>query len=418
MKHTKIAAVIAFVALVNVFFSACHDSCSEEYTYSTFEPVYMPHSEVDYEVTTGSARDLKVPGKLYFIAPYLLIGEKNEGIHIVDNSNPNNPQNVGFIRVHGNSDMAVKGNTLYVNNFMDLLSVDISDVHNPVIQQRVPNVFNDLYYNDPIRGIVIDYAETVHTEVIDCNSSGGWGPTIMVDDFSLQSAENDFNTSNTASGVAGSMARFTIVNDYLYTISSYQLTAYNISNASNLEASTPVDVWWNAETLYPFQNNLFIGTQSGMLIYSIDNPSTPFYVSDFAHVTACDPVVAEGDYAYVTLRNGTDCQNFTNQLDVLDITDLYNPTLVKSYDMHNPHGLGIDDGILFICDGDDGLKIYDASDAEKIDKNEIAHYPDVHAFDVIPFDNILLMIGEDGFYQYDYSDLNDIKQVSFIPVTK
>ena len=26
--------------------------------------------------------------------------------------------------------------------------------------------------------------------------------------------------------------------------------------------------------------------------------------------------------------------------------------------------------------------------------------------------------GEDGFYQYDYSNLNNIQQVSFIPVTK
>jgi len=28
----------------------------------------------------------------------------------------------------------------------------------------------------------------------------------------------------------------------------------------------------------------------------------------------------------------------------------------------------------------------------------------------------LFMIGDDGFYQYDYSDLQNIHQISFIPV--
>jgi hypothetical protein len=28
------------------------------------------------------------------------------------------------------------------------------------------------------------------------------------------------------------------------------------------------------------------------------------------------------------------------------------------------------------------------------------------------------MIGDDGFYQYDYSNLQNIQQVSFIPVKK
>ena len=38
--------------------------------------------------------------------------------------------------------------------------------------------------------------------------------------------------------------------------------------------------------------------------------------------------------------------------------------------------------------------------------------------DVIPFEDYLFMIGDDGFYQYDYSDLQNIQQISFIPVKK
>jgi hypothetical protein len=39
-------------------------------------------------------------------------------------------------------------------------------------------------------------------------------------------------------------------------------------------------------------------------------------------------------------------------------------------------------------------------------------------YDVIPYNGLLMMIGADGLYQYDYSNLQSIEQVSFIPVNK
>jgi hypothetical protein len=126
-------------------------------------------------------------------------------------------------------------------------------------------------------------------------------------------------------------------------------------------------------------------------------------------------VVVSGDYAYVTLRSGTECENFTNQLDIIDISTIETPELLKSYPMFNPHGLGISqDDILFLCDGDDGLKVYNAADKNNIQL--IEHYSDLHAYDVIPLGNSLFMIGQNGFYQYDYSNLEDIHLISTIPV--
>ena len=84
--------------------------------------------------------------------------------------------------------------------------------------------------------------------------------------------------------------------------------------------------------------------------------------------------------------------------------------------MTNPHGLGIENGTLFICEGEYGLKVYDATDINKIAENLIEHNKQIHAFDVIPFQNVLLLIGEDGFYQYDYSDIHNIKLLSHIAV--
>ena len=77
--------------------------------------------------------------------------------------------------------------------------------------------------------------------------------------------------------------------------------------------------------------------------------------------------------------------------------------------MINPHELGIDDNILSVCDGDAGLKIFDAADKIRVDNNKIAHFPNINAYDVIPVNNLLFMIGNDGFYLYDYSNITDIK---------
>lgn len=86
--------------------------------------------------------------------------------------------------------------------------------------------------------------------------------------------------------------------------------------------------------------------------------------------------------------------------------------------MHNPHGLGIDNGTLFICDGAAGLKVYDATDPLQITANQLAHFADIQTYDVIPYNGLLMMIGADGLYQYDYSDLEELQLISTIPVIK
>jgi hypothetical protein len=154
-----------------------------------------------------------------------------------------------------------------------------------------------------------------------------------------------------------------------------------------------------------------------MFLYDVTNPFAINQLSTFQHVRSCDPVVVEGNYAYVTLRSGTSCGGFTNQLDVVNVENKELPALVKSYPMTNPKGLGIDNGILFVCDGPDGLKVYDASDVNKIDEHMISHFENIKTYDVIPYNGLLFMVGENGFYQYDYKNLNDIKLLSQIPVT-
>ena len=214
------------------------------------------------------------------------------------------------------------------------------------------------------------------------------------------------------------MARFAVVNGFLYCVGNTDMQLYDLSNAAKPVFSTRVNLGFGIETIFPYGNYLFIGSQTGMLIYNNVNPATPTYVSTFRHARVCDPVAVEGNTAYVTLRSGTECQGFSNQLDVVDISNVSSPYLVKSYAMTNPHGVGIDNNTLFICDAEMGLKIYDASNRSAIDQNKLIGFNNVYAYDIIPYDGLAILIGKDGLYQYDYTNKNDIKYLSHIPVIK
>jgi hypothetical protein len=102
------------------------------------------------------------------------------------------------------------------------------------------------------------------------------------------------------------------------------------------------------------------------------------------------------------LRAGNFCGALDSSLLIVDIADLYNPKLKKSYSMDNPYGLGIKDNLLFICDGASGLKVYNKSNIENLEL--LDHFKDINTFDVIPLEDRLLMIGAKELFQYTYSD--------------
>ncbi|GAB4403066.1 MAG: hypothetical protein OHK0039_01740 [Bacteroidia bacterium] len=427
---------IPVLASLTLFLGGCiQDKCEQTMTYLTYEPVYMSFEALRSAVAPEAPRALEQPGKLYFMNQFIFVSEVEEGIHVIDNSDPAQPENVAFIRVPGNHDIAIKGTTLYADSYTDLVLIDVANPTQAFEINRQNNVFpygqhHPGLWADQAQGVAIDFVETEVTETVDCSGSAWGNPwrsnmflmedALAVSQFSsnstLSGGMNGGGRSDVPTGIGGSMARFTIVGDYLYTLMPSELVSFQINSATSLIERSHTATNWNAETIFPLNGNLFIGTTDGMIIYSLANPSIPQMLSMFAHARACDPVVANETHAFVTLRDGTTCNNFTNQLDVVDISNINSPWLVRSYPMVNPHGLGLRGNTLFICDGAAGLKVYDISDVNAISNNQLAAFPGIHAFDVIPLFNILLMIGEDGLYQYDFSDLSNIRQISVIPV--
>ncbi len=232
------------------------------------------------------------------------------------------------------------------------------------------------------------------------------------DNFSDNSVESVNN-----GGRGGSLARFTVVGEKLYTIDNDQMRVFDIAENTNPIFEQTVGLISGVETVFPYNNFLYLGTQTGMLIYDISNPSAPRYVSMYEHVQACDPVVVQGNYAYVTIRSGTACRNTVqiDQLEVINVTNPEQPFAVNQYALENPYGLGIDDDLLFVCDGNAGLKVFDVTFTP--DRIQLLHqFRDIKARDVIPFNGLLLLIAEEGFYQYQYSPSGEMELLSFIEV--
>jgi hypothetical protein len=195
-----------------------------------------------------------------------------------------------------------------------------------------------------------------------------------------------------------------------------QLSIFSLSGNQPQKAVENLYVGYNVETIFNYEDKLFMGTPNGLLIYSIENPLAPMRRSFIGHIWGCDPVVVENNIAFVTVRSGNICGQNANELIVIDVSNVDTPKPLVTYNMANPKGLGIDNGTLFLCD--DGLKIYNATDPLTLMGNRLAHYDGMDAYDVVPVDNVLMMIAEDGIYQYDYQDLTQIRQLSKIEIKR
>ncbi|MDA9773660.1 hypothetical protein N9B82_01775 [Saprospiraceae bacterium] len=415
---------ILFCVAIFSFTSCLSDECTDQRSYVRYDPVYTTADQFRTNtIETESLKSLENPGKIYYYNDYLLINQQGEGIHFYDNSDKANPQFVVFYKILGNYDMAIKDDLLVADNVIDMITINISDIMNPVIIDRKEDYRSRWSWatDNPDYQYVAYRVPSPVKEVLDCSDSNFGRNQFWRGDVFLAEANFDASTGTTQSsggsgstGIGGSSARFTIVDNYLYAVDNNSLLAYSFESNSAPELENTSSLGWGIETIFPYEDNLFIGSNSGMHIFSLANPAAPSRLSTFQHARACDPVVVEGDLAYVTLRDGNFCQGFANQLDVIDISDLTDPTLIKSHNMKNPHGLSIDGEKLYLSEGSFGMKVLDVSDSK--DVKEISWDSSIDSRDLIYLgNNHLMSIGETGFYQYDVTDPKNIIELSHIP---
>lgn len=398
-------------------------------THTAFEPVYKSKAAVLQDIKGNAAMPLKHTGKIALYGQYIFINEVNKGVHIIDNTNKMSPKNIAFINIPGNLDIAIKNNVLYADIYTDLLAIDIANLQNVSVKKINYNVFPEKYLNAGFSmdtsNYIVDWIVHEATTQRDIDalkgqiSNGAWISE------TLYQADNYSNTANASGGnkansIGGSMARFTLVNDFLYTVGRSALSSFNVSNAANPVLENTTQLGWNIETIFPLNNKLFIGAQTGMFIYNIDNPASPAFQSSFVHACFDDPVIANERYAFVTLKATTaasNCWGFApqqSQMDVLDISNINQPTLIRIYDMEEPMGLSLDGNNLFVCDGKGGLKIYNAADVD--DLQLLRTINNINPFDVIAYNKTAIVVAKEGILQFDYSDITAVRHLSTLAI--
>ncbi|UBM59946.1 hypothetical protein LAG90_04695 [Marinilongibacter aquaticus] len=229
------------------------------------------------------------------------------------------------------------------------------------------------------------------------------------------SCKSDFfkDSVDSETGRGGSLARFTVMNGYLYAVKAHELLVFDLSEEStDLVNRISLDAF--AETIFPFKGNLLLGTQTGMWVYDVSLPESPTFISKYEHILSCDPVVADGDFAFTTLRSGTACRNGVNRLDVLNIGSLLDPYLVRSYSLLNPFGLAVKGNRLYVGEDDRGLRIFDLSDPENM--QTVRRDFNINARDIIPLENSLLITASNGISQYKLEENDQFTLLSHIEI--
>lgn len=227
--------------------------------------------------------------------------------------------------------------------------------------------------------------------------------SVIILTLSVTSCEKSNQAAASAgTGVAGSLAKFTISGNYLYAVSSHYLYTVDITDPAHPVRVGQSQLNFDMETIYPYRNRLFIGSRTGLYIYSIDTASSPRLIGEAKHGRSCDPVVANDSVSYSTLKGNSYCGPATSGLYVYDVRDLNQPVLKTTIPLNDPVGLGMADSALYVCCAADGLKVF--STKKVYDPVLVQSVAGNNFIDLIPYNGILICWVSDGIVLYDISD--------------
>jgi len=362
------------------------------------------------------------PGKLMTLGTWKFVTDVNRGVHIYDDKNPTQPKEVAFLNVPGVLDIALKNNTLYANAYNALVAIDITDPTHASVQKFVPNAFPTVYsYGGPLMDSLGNVAVAWRADTL--LTCGIYYAEDMVRtntgiDIAVSGTATEVVPQSTAVlGTNASLSRFAISSDWLYAVDQTALRLFDIrsENAPRIGPVVQTDTW-GLETIFRSGTGLFLGSMTGLLIYDHAAGGIPVKASDYAHITSCDPVVVQNGIAFVTLSaTQTRCHNGSNELDVIDVSDLYNPKLLTKFPMQSPSGLAVKDSTLFVCEGEQGLAVLDIK--KPAEPAIISRLTTISPEDVIADQGILTLLGPSGIWRYSYADRTDLTLLSFTPST-
>ena len=114
-----------------------------------------------FEISSEAPQLFVNPGKMFLQPNLIYITDLGLGVHIIDNSDPYNPTKLAFISIPGVRDAVVKDGILFADNITDIVSIDISNLS----QIQLTNRLKDIYpiENQYYPGSATGYFECVDT---------------------------------------------------------------------------------------------------------------------------------------------------------------------------------------------------------------------------------------------------------------
>lgn len=230
--------------------------------------------------------------------------------------------------------------------------------------------------------------------------------------------EDDFTEFGTAF-----KSIFTYQN-FIYEVDARSLTTYDYSQPDH-----PVEVQrmvlaskvQNAR----LSDQFFVFTFSNELqIFQISTSGIPTTksITDLAafqkEIDACDQVIAQDGFLYVspqTADRATICFGLQDStIRVYDMADPLRPVLTDSEILSEPGDMMIDEALLFVADGPQGIKVYDRTDPRNLIL--IADIREQIVVSLKATDGVLTVLGREDVRTYDYSDPSDISLINILPI--
>ena len=155
----KMKQKLLLITLSLALLFSCTKNNDDFETVNVAKAEFMSLTAFRSSVEIDEPQEIKASGKIYAYNKLVLVNDIDEGIHIIDNSNPNNPHKIAFIKIIANKDMEIKGDFLYADSLMDLLVFDISDINNIKEVARLKDVFPAYITMPFMENLIVDYGE-------------------------------------------------------------------------------------------------------------------------------------------------------------------------------------------------------------------------------------------------------------------
>ncbi len=166
----KLRIIIDILALA--FLSSCNTNNKYPTEIEGYAPIYIKKSE-QYSIDSKAAQPFENPGKIYRYGNTTFQMEIGKGIHVINMIDPKNPTKIKFIAVPGCTEISIKNNFLFTNNFEDLVTINIADLNSISEVARSKGVFpvgidnqipeQNAYFEciDPAKGVVIGWKKAI-----------------------------------------------------------------------------------------------------------------------------------------------------------------------------------------------------------------------------------------------------------------